>query len=68
MAEWLLIVTVLWKQSEGLATEWVQPMKSEASCLEAVAKWPERRQVYNGLDFSLVLGEIRCQLRADYER
>lgn len=67
MTEWILIVTVLWTQSGGLAHEWVQPMKSETECLEALAKWPERRQVYNGLGFTEVLGEVRCWPRADYE-
>lgn len=67
MTEWILVVIVLWTQSGGLAPDWVEPMKNEVECLEAEAKWPEHRQVYNTLGFATTLGEARCWPRAYYE-
>lgn len=67
MAEWLLVVTVLWKQTGVLATEWVEPMESYAVCIEEAAKWDAQRLIYNSLDFISVLGDVRCEQRVNYE-
>lgn len=67
MAEWILIVTVLWNQGGRFATEWVEPMESYAVYMEAAAKWDAQRQVYNSLDFITTVGEARCWPRVYYD-